>query len=47
MEDLGSRNGVRIQDAKDGKVYQVSREHPCRINAGDIIFIGNTRLGAK
>lgn len=47
IEDLGSRNGVRIQDAKDGKVYQVSREHPCRINAGDIIFIGNTRLGAK
>ena len=47
IKDLGSRNGVRIQDAKDGKVYQVSREHPCRINAGDIIFIGNTRLGAK
>ena len=47
IEDLGSRNGVRIQDAKDGKVYQVSREHPCRINTGDIIFIGNTRLGAK
>ena len=23
IEDLGSRNGVRIQDAKDGKVYQV------------------------
>lgn len=47
IEDLGSRNGVRIQDAKDGRVYQVSKEHPCRINAGDIIFIGNTRLGAK
>ena len=47
MEDLGSTNGVRIQDAKYGKVYQVAREHPCRINAGDIIFIGNTRLGAK
>lgn len=47
IEDLGSRNGVRIQDAKDGKLYQVSKEHPCRINAGDIIFIGNTRLRAK
>ncbi len=47
IEDLGSRNGVRIQDAGDGKIYQVSKEHPCRINAGDIIFIGNTRLGAK
>ncbi len=31
IEDLGSRNGVRIQDAKDGKLYQVSKEHPCRI----------------
>ena len=47
IEDLGSRNGVRIQDARDGKLYQVSKEHPCRINAGDIIFIGNTRLRAK
>lgn len=47
IEDLGSRNGVRIQNAKDGKMYQVSKEHPCRINVGDIIFIGNTRLGAK
>ncbi|MBO5030507.1 MAG: FHA domain-containing protein [Lachnospiraceae bacterium] len=47
IEDLGSRNGVRIRDAKDRKIYQVSKEHPCRINAGDIIFIGNTRLGAK
>ena len=47
IEDLGSRNGVRIKDVKDGKLYQVSKEHPCRINAGDIIFIGNTRLGAK
>ena len=32
IEDLGSRNGVRIQDAGDGKIYQVSKEHPCRIN---------------
>lgn len=47
VEDLGSKNGVRIRGAKDEKLYQVSKEHPCRINAGDIIFIGNTRLAAK
>lgn len=47
IEDLGSRNGVRIQKAEDKKIYQVSKEHLCRINAGDIIFIGNTVLAAK
>lgn len=47
VEDLGSRNGVRIQDAKEAKLYQVSKEHPCRINTGDILFIGNTRLEAR
>lgn len=47
IEDLGSRNGVRIQNGDDGKLYQVSAEHLCRLNRGDIIFIGNTRLEAK
>ncbi len=47
IEDLGSKNGVRIQNTEDGKIYQVSREHLCRVNAGDIILIGNTRLYAK
>ena len=47
IEDLGSRNGVRIQKAEDEKIYQVSKEHLCRVNAGDIIFIGNTVLAAR
>lgn len=47
IEDLGSKNGVSICDARDEKIYQVSKEHPCRVNAGDIIFIGNTRLAVK
>lgn len=47
IEDLGSKNGVRIRSAEDGRVYQVSKEHPCRINQGDIVFIGNTSLKAK
>lgn len=47
IEDLGSRNGVRIQDAGDQNIYQVSGEHLCRINAGDIILIGNTKLQVK
>lgn len=47
IEDLGSKNGVRIRGAGDEKLYQVSKEHPCRVNTGDIIYIGNTRLAAK
>ncbi len=47
IEDLGSMNGVRIQDAGDQNIYQVSGEHLCRINAGDMILIGNTKLQVK
>lgn len=47
IEDLGSRNGVRIRKAEDERIYQVSKEHLCKVNAGDIIFIGNTVLEAK
>ena len=47
IEDLGSRNGVRIRKGEDERIYQVSKEHLCKVNAGDIIFIGNTILAAK
>lgn len=43
LEDLGSVNGVRVQKAADGCCYQVSNR-PCRVEAGDIIHIANTRL---
>ena len=43
LEDLGSVNGVRIQKAADGCCYQVT-SRPCRVEAGDIIHIANTRL---
>ena len=46
VEDLGSRNGIRIEKKEDGKLYQVSGEHLCRVNTGDILYIGNTRLKA-
>lgn len=47
IEDLGSRNGIRIEKEEDGKLYQVSGEHLCRVNAGDILYIGNTRIKAE
>lgn len=43
LEDLGSQNGVRIRKAEDGICYQVTGR-PCRILAGDVIYIANTRL---
>ncbi len=43
LEDLGSANGVRVQKAEDGCCYKVTNR-PCRVEAGDIIHIANTRL---
>lgn len=43
VEDLGSVNGVRIRKAEDGICYKVTGR-PCRIHAGDIVYIANTRL---
>lgn len=43
VEDLGSKNGVRIQKADDGECYKVMGR-PCRVEAGDILYIANTRL---
>lgn len=43
LEDLGSQNGVKIRKAEDGICYQVTGR-PCRILAGDVIYIASTRL---
>lgn len=43
IEDLGSTNGVRVQKAEDGICYKVTGR-PCRVAAGDILYIANTRL---
>lgn len=42
-EDLGSQNGVKIWKADDGECYKVMGR-PCRVEAGDILCIANTRL---
>lgn len=46
IEDLDSANGIRIQKP-DGRIYEVSGTQPCRIEKGDILFIGLTRLAAE
>lgn len=44
IEDLYSKNGVRVQMAKDGVCYKVAKNRPCRLSAGDVILIANTKL---
>lgn len=43
VEDVSSKNGVSVQK-EDGKKYRLSQGKPCRLELGDIIFIGLTRL---
>ena len=43
VEDLGSSNGVRVQKVEDGNCYRIT-DRPCRVMAGDVLYIANTRL---
>ena len=44
VEDLGSKNGVIVQKAADGRKYKLSPEQPCRLEPGDLLLIGLNRL---
>lgn len=43
IEDNGSKNGTAIQK-QDGKKYMLTAGKPCRVEKGDILYIGMTRL---
>ncbi|EOS24809.1 hypothetical protein C804_05057 [Lachnospiraceae bacterium A4] len=43
IEDLESHNGVKIKKVEDGECYRVLHR-PCRVMAGDILYIANTTL---
>lgn len=47
IEDLGSKNGVRLQKGRDDAIYQISKSHLCRVDKWDIIYIGNTKLQVR
>lgn len=47
IEDVGSTNGISIQKAADGKKYALTSGQPCKIDLGDVIFIGLTRLAVQ
>ncbi len=40
IEDLDSENGTRLQRGGKGKKYKVSSREPCRIEQGDVIYLG-------
>lgn len=44
IEDLNSRNGIRVRKISDGVCYRVMKNMPCRLEAGDLIMIANTKL---
>ena len=44
VEDLGSKNGVAVQKASDGRKYKLSSGEPCKLAMGDVLFIGMCRL---
>jgi len=44
IEDLGSQNGIQIKKVEDGKRYQIVQCRPCKLTAGDVIYIAKTRL---
>ena len=43
LEDISQENGVRIRKAEDGMNYRLTGR-PCRVGAGDVIYIANTKL---
>lgn len=43
VEDLESQNGVKIEKVEDGECYRVIHR-PCKVVAGDILYIANTKL---
>ncbi len=40
IEDLDSGNGTRIQRNGEDKPYRVSSREPCKVEKGDIIYLG-------
>ena len=47
IEDLGSKNGVVLQKKADGRKYKLAADQPCKLDQGDIIIVGLTKLLAR
>ena len=44
IEDLHSKNGVWVEKWGDQNKYKLAPEKPCRLDAGDSIYIAQTKL---
>jgi len=47
IEDLRSENGVRVQKCGDARQYRLAPGKPCRLDVGDAIYIGHTKLQVR
>ncbi|AJQ29504.1 FHA domain-containing protein [Pelosinus fermentans] len=47
IEDLGSKNGVVLQKKADDRKYKLAADQPCKLDAGDVIIVGLTKLLAR
>ncbi len=44
VEDLGSKNGLRLKKAADGRMYRLSPDLSCKLEKGDCLYVGMNRL---
>ena len=44
IEDLGSQNGISIMKRGSNKKYKLSSLQPCKLDFGDVVFIGMCQL---
>lgn len=44
VEDLDSENGLSVKKTALGEVFKLSASQPCKLDSGDIIFVGLCQL---
>lgn len=44
VEDLDSENGLSVKKTDSGEVFKLTASQPCKLDLGDIIFVGMCRL---
>lgn len=44
IEDLASGNGISVKKFGDYEIYRLSTSEPCKLDLGDIIFVGMCQL---
>lgn len=47
IEDLYSKNGIVLQKSFDQRKYKLTTDQPCKIDKGDVIILGLTKLEVR